>query len=139
MKRFTFILILLNLLSIRLFAQDITVTGDVKSSSGSVLSGVSIVNNSTKKTIGATDARGRFSVKVAAKSNLLFRLIGYDNAYLKLVDGKTNYSIVLDEVSNTLDEAVVVGYVARKKETLTGSAVTISGKDIQDVPAANFT
>jgi len=139
MKRFTFILILLNFLSIRLFAQDITITGDVKSSTGAVLSGVSIVNNSTKKTIGATDARGRFSVKVASKSNLVFRLMGYDNSTLKLVDGKTNYSIVLDEAENTLDEAVVVGYVARKKETLTGSAVTISGKDIQDVPVANFT
>lgn len=139
MKRFTFILFLLNFLTIGLFAQDISITGEVKSSSGPVLSGVSIINNSTKKAIGATDAKGKFSVKVAAKTTLTFRLMGYENSYVQIAAGKTNYTVVLDEASNKLDEAVVVGYVSRKKETLTGSAVTISGKEIQDVPAANFT
>lgn len=139
MKRFTFILILLSFLTIGVFAQDISITGEVKSSSGPILSGVSIVNNSTKKTIGATDARGKFSVKAPAKTTLTFRLMGYENSYVQVAAGKTSYNVVLQEVENKLDEAVVVGYVSRKKETLTGSAVTISGKEIQDVPVANFT
>lgn len=139
MKRITFILILLNFLSIGLFAQDVTITGEVKSSSGSILPSVSIINNSSKKTIGATDTKGKFSVKIATGATLLFRLLGYENAYVKINAGKSVYNVVLDEASNTLEETVVVGYAPRKKETLTGSAVTISGKDIQDVPAANFT
>lgn len=139
MKRITFILILLHFLSIGLFAQDVTITGEVKSSSGSVLSGVSIINNSNKRSIGATDSKGKFSVRATTGSTLLFRLIGYENAYAKIIAGKSVYNISLNEAENKLDEAVVVGYVPRKKETLTGSAVTISGKDIQDVPAANFT
>lgn len=139
MKRITFLILLLNFLTIGLFAQEVTITGEVRSSSGATLSGVSIVNNSNKKALGASDARGKFSVKAAPKTTLLFRVIGYSNAYVQVVEGKTNYAVVLDEVDNHLDEAVVVGYVARKRETLTGSAVTISGKDIQDVPVANFT
>lgn len=139
MKRITFILILLHFLSLGLFAQDVTVTGEVKSSSGTALPSVSIINNSSKKTIGATDTKGRFSVKAQTGATLLFRLLGYENAYIKITAGKSVYNVSLNEAENTLDEAVVVGYVPRKKETLTGSAVTISGKDIQDVPAANFT
>lgn len=139
MKRFAVIFFLLNFLSSGLFAQDVTVSGEVKSSSGNLLSSVTIINNSTKKTLGLTDAKGKFSIKVAPKTRLLFRLLGYTNAYQDVVASKTFYTIILDEEENKLDEAVVVGYVARKRETLTGSAVTISGKDIQDVPAANFT
>lgn len=139
MKRFTFILFLLNFLTIGLFAQDISITGEVKSSSGTVLSGVSIVNNSTKKTIGATDARGRYTIKVPTKTTLTFRLMGYENAYVQVSADKAIHNVVLIDADNKLDEAVVVGYVARKRETLTGSAVTISGKEIQDVPVANFT
>lgn len=104
-----------------------------------MLSGVTISNNSTKRTLGATDNRGRFTLTVPAKTTLLFKLLGHENAYVNIVAGKTAYAVVLDEADNELEEAVVVGYMARKKETLTGSAVTISGKEIQDVPVANFT
>lgn len=139
MKRLTFIFLLLNFLVLRLDAQDLTVTGSVKSSSGENLSGVSITNVGTKRAIGASNAQGRFSVKVPVNTRLSFKILGHNNASLTVEAGKTNYVVVMDEVDNKLDEAVVVGYVARKKSTLTGSAVTISGKEIQDVPVANFT
>ncbi|SKC07687.1 TonB-linked outer membrane protein, SusC/RagA family [Sphingobacterium nematocida] len=139
MKRLTFIFLLLNFLVLRLEAQELTVTGSVKSSSGENLSGVSITNMKTKKAISASNAQGRFSVKVPVDTRLSFKILGHEAAYITVEAGKTNYTVVMDVVDNTLDEAVVVGYVARKKSSLTGSAVVISGKEIQDVPVANFT
>ncbi|UZJ64808.1 Plug domain-containing protein [Sphingobacterium sp. KU25419] len=44
----------------------------------------------------------------------------------------------MDSKNQEIDEVVVVGYQQRKRETLTGSVVTISGKEIQDIPAGNF-
>lgn len=139
MKKFTLIIFLLNFLVMGVYAQDLTITGEVRSSSGAVLSGISISNNNSKKSIGVTNSKGQFTVKVPAKTTLLFKSVGFENAYMQVVAGKTAYSVTMDEKSNQLEEAVVVGYVARKRETLTGSAVTISGKEIQDVPVANFT
>lgn len=139
MKRFTFILLLLNFLAIEVWAQDIAISVEVKSSNGSTLSGVTVTNNITKRTLGATDGRGRFAANVPVKTTLLFKLLGHEDAYVEIVSGKTHYVIILDEAGNVLEETVVVGYMARKRETLTGSVVTISGDEIQDVPVANFT
>lgn len=139
MKKLTVIILLLNFFTIRLFAQEVTIKGEVKSSSGSSLSGVSILNNATKKSLGISDTKGKFSVKVAPKSTLLFRSLGYGNGYIEVVAGKSYYEVILDLAVNKIDETVVIGYSPRSKQTLTGSAVTISGKDIQDVPVANFT
>lgn len=139
MKRVAIIVFILNLMILNLYGQDLSITGIVKSSSGDILSGVSISNNANKRALGATDAKGAFSVKAPAESRLRFKILGHSDVIIKLEAGKTNYTIVMDEEDNTLEEAVVVGYVARQKSALTGSAVVISGKEIQDVPVANFT
>lgn len=139
MKKLTFIFLLLNFLTIEVWAQDMAITGEVKSSSGAALSGVTITNNTTKRAIGTTDSRGRFSISVPVGTTLVFRLLGHEDAYREVRAGLTQYTVELEESTNQLEEAVVVGYMARKRETLTGSVVTISGDEIQDVPVANFT
>src|SRR5690606_35176192 len=108
-------------------------------SSGSLLHGVTIINNSNKKVLGATNQQGQFNIRVNVNTKLLFRAVGYNNLYVDVVAGKTRYNVVLEEAAMEIEETVVVGYQARKRETLTGSAVTISGKEIQDVPVANCT
>lgn len=139
MKKVKFILFLLNFLVVYAFAQEVQITGEVRSSSGSLLQGVTIINNSNKKVLGATNQQGQFNIRVNVNTKLLFRAVGYNNLYVDVVAGKTRYNVVLEEAAMEIEETVVVGYQARKRETLTGSAVTISGKEIQDVPVANFT
>ncbi|MFD1771307.1 SusC/RagA family TonB-linked outer membrane protein [Sphingobacterium suaedae] len=120
-----------------LFAQE-NISGVVRDKNGPVPS-VTVFLASSNKPITATDANGAFQVSVPPKSVLLFKGIGYDDYRLTIQTGKQTYNIRLTESDQMLEEAVVVGYQARKKESLTGSAVVISGKDIQDVPAASFT
>lgn len=139
MKKIKFILFLLNFLVVYTFAQEVQITGEVRSSSGSLLHGVTIINNSNKKVLGATNQQAQFNIRVNVNTKLLFRAVGYNNLYVDVVAGKTRYNVVLEEAAMEIEETVVVGYQARKRETLTGSAVTISGKEIQDVPVANFT
>jgi TonB-linked SusC/RagA family outer membrane protein len=139
MKRFKLILFMINFLVMASFAQEMSITGEVRSSSGGTLQGVTISNNATKKVLGSTNAQGQFSLKANTGDKLLFRVIGHDNNVVEVVAGKTRYTLTLREASTEIEETVVVGYQARKRETLTGSAVTISGKEIQDVPVANFT
>lgn len=46
--------------------------------------------------------------------------IGYNPQQVK-VGSQTRFQFVLEEVANTLDDIVVVGYSSQKKETVTGS------------------
>ena len=139
MKRITLITLIINFFIVSVYAQDLTITGEVKSAGGEFLSGVSISNNATKKNIGVTDSRGRFTVKAPANVTLLFKAVGYENAYVEVVGSKSFYAVTLDNTVASIEETLVVGYVSRDKKSITGSAVTISGKEIQDVPVANFT
>ena len=139
MKSFKLILFMLNFIVIHAFAQEVTVTGEVRSSTGGALQGVTISNQTTKRVLGSSNNQGQFNIKVGVGTKLLFRVIGHDNSTIDIVAGKTRYVVTMRESSTEIEETVVVGYQARKRETLTGSAVTISGKEIQDVPVANFT
>ncbi len=42
------------------------------------------------------------------------------------------------EDTKSLKEIVTVGYAQKTKETVTGSVVSLKGKDIQDVPVSNI-
>jgi len=121
----------------RLFAQE-TVSGLVRDKNGPVAS-VTIVLVSTGKAIDATNGAGRFDVSVPSGSSLIFKAVGYKEHRLVLQAGQTEYVVTIAESEQMIEETVVVGYQNRKRESLTGSVVVISGKDIQDVPAASFT
>lgn len=139
MKRIFLILIVLQICVVQLFAQDLSISGTVKDESGKPVSGATISIAPKGKMLGTSTATGRFTVKVAAGTGaLLIKHMNYNEQTLKLVAGKANYEVEMAERSNEI-ETVTVGYVARKKESLTGSAVVIKADDIKDAPAANFT
>ena len=114
------------------------ISGVVRDKNGPLPS-VTVFLQKTGKPLTATDADGEFKVSVAPGSVLLLKGLGYNDERITIQAGKLSYSVTLSSADRVLDEAVVVGYQARKKESLTGSAVVISGKEIQDVPAASFT
>jgi len=125
-------------ISINSYAQTKILTGYVKDvNSGIALSGVTVQSKEMKISIGTTDNSGRFSVPINEKTKTItFKLLGYTES-VHQIDGSNNIEILLNESSRVMDEAVVVGYTRRSRETLTGSNVVISGKDIQDLPAGN--
>lgn len=135
---YTIILLLTVGFTSTLHAQMKTYTGTVKSQNNAPAEGVTIINETTKKTLGTTDRAGHFSIQAAANQVLIFKHVSLNQTTYKLSASTAPFMVVMNSNARNLDEAVVVGYQTRKKETLTGSVVTISGKDIQDIPASNF-
>lgn len=140
MKRiYLLLIIILNFCIVPAIAQDITVSGTVRDADGAPIAGATITAMPGSKRLGATQSNGMFSVKIPSGTktlnitHMLFnsRTIDYDVS-------KRTYNVDMEEKSNEI-ETVTVGYVARKKESLTGSAIVIKGDDIKDAPAANFT
>ncbi len=114
------------------------VKGVVKGNDNRALSGVSIRLENPKRDLGKTGEDGRFVISVPNSGVMVFSYQGYRTEKYTIVAGKKEYNVTLESTAQELEETVVVGYQQRKRETLTGSVVTISGKEIQDIPSGNF-
>ncbi len=99
------------------------------------LPGVTIVSDD--KVIGTTDTDGKFKVTVSGNASLTFRIIGYKSQTLK-VNNKPVINVILQEDNTALNEVkITAGYQTKSRTLNTGSAVMISGKDIQGQPAGD--
>jgi len=119
-------------------AQSKNVSGKViekKSKFG--IPGASISTGEPLKTIGTTGKNGEFNVSVNVGSILVFKYIGYKDVVEQVTATTSDLVINLDEETNIMKEHVVVGYQQKTRETMTGSSVIISGKDIQNAPVGN--
>ena len=143
MKKVTSCLVMLlltNIFTIALYAQSVTITGNVKNSSTQENS--SAVSVTIKGTDAGTftDDKGNFSI--SAKSfpvTLVFSSVGYDpqEFTVKSATSKVNIALV---PSNTLGQEVVVS-ASRVAERSLESAITIervTAANIRNAPAASY-
>ncbi|OBQ52185.1 TonB-dependent receptor [Tamlana sp. s12] len=93
-----------------------------------------IVKGTTTGTV--TDFDGNFSVSVNTGETLIFSFIGYQTQELKYT-GQPTLNISLTEDASLLDEVVVIGYGAVKKEDVTGAADLVTTKDFNQGPIVN--
>ena len=118
----------------------IEITGTVVDENGSALPGVTIMIKGTS--LGtATDVNGSFKLQVQESNtpnNLLCSFIGMKTQEIKLVNGKTNYKIVMEDEAQKLEDVVVTGYFQRKKVTQTGSEVVVDGEELRKVGSLNL-
>lgn len=120
----------------QLFAQDISVSGNVKDEKGEALIGVSIQVKGTP-TGNITDIDGNFVLQsVPANGELVFTYMGYITQTIP-VKGKSVINVVLKEDSQALDEVVVVGFGTQKKVNLTGAVTSIGSEVLENKPVAN--
>ncbi|MEO6729321.1 MAG: SusC/RagA family TonB-linked outer membrane protein [Candidatus Dojkabacteria bacterium] len=139
MKRIlqSFFLFLLLATSIVANAQERTVSGTVTAKDdGSPLPGVSIEVKGTK--IGTqTSADGRYSIKVpSASTQLVVSYIGFVSKTVSISGSTLN--VILESDNKQLSEVVVTGYGVQKRGEVTGSTVSLQGKDIALKPAQSF-
>ncbi|MDC0004887.1 SusC/RagA family TonB-linked outer membrane protein, partial [bacterium] len=118
------------------FAQDSTITGQVKGEDGLTIPGASVVVNGTANGV-ATDIDGNFSIRIAnLKTAILkFSYLGYATQEIA-VAGRQKINIVLKESAKKIDEVVVVGYGTSTKKTLTGATSQVGGEDVQKLNVA---
>lgn len=128
------------LLSLNGFSQQsLKITGSVKDAqTGESLVGVNIfVKGTTNGTISSVE--GTYQITVAdPKSVLVFSYIGYQPAEV-VIEGRTIIDMELFIDSKALDEVVVVGYGAQKRESVVGSIAAIDNKTLVSIPVSNVT
>lgn len=121
------------LATIPLFAQQKSVSGQVTDKMNETIIGASVaVKGTTNGTI--TDFDGKFAISVKEGDVLVVSYIGYKTQEFR-VDKRNEYSVVLEEDAQALEEVVVVGYGVQKKRDLTGA---ISSVKMDDAPVNTF-
>ncbi|WP_126248376.1 SusC/RagA family TonB-linked outer membrane protein [Chitinophaga rhizosphaerae] len=121
-----------------LYAQSkVLIKGVVRSADNDErLIGVSILGGMPLKAIGVTDANGVFAVQADPNLQLVFRYVGHSDFRIK-PGTKRDIVIRMSASENRLNEALIVGYQKKTRETVVGAAVKVSGKDLQDIPVSN--
>ena len=111
------------------FAQKLTVSGQVKDALGEPVIGANVVVKGT--TNGAmTDLDGMFTINEVEKgSTIVVSFIGYLPQSI-VVSGNAPLSVTLAEDNQALDEVVVIGYGVQKKSVVTASIAKVGADDL---------
>ncbi len=132
----TFYLVII-FLSTPLFAQNITVKGQVTSENGTPVQRPSIVIKGT--TNGVTgDDNGNFSITAPGNATLVISAIDFATKEIK-VNNQTSLNVSLVSLEKNLGEIIVTGYGTQRKKDITGSVISVGEKVLDEVPAANLT
>lgn len=116
--------------------EEITVSGTVTDEEGEGLPGATVtVKGTNNGTI--TDVEGKYTIKAQDNGTLVFSFVGYITEEIA-VNNSTTIDVTMSPDITSLDEIVVVGYGTQKKSDLTGSISSISGEDMNQVPATSL-
>ncbi len=134
----TLLLLMFATFSLCVSAQTITLTGNVKDTTGEPIIGASIVEkgNTTNGTI--TDLDGHFSLKVSSNSIVVISYIGMKTQEIA-IKGKSKIDVTLSDDAKALDEVVVIGYGTAKRKDITGSVASVNSETLAAVPVASAT
>lgn len=129
-KAYLFLLFLLCLMHLEMYAQKKTITGKVTSVNLDPIPGVTVVEEGTTNgTISGGD--GSYSLSVSENTkHLLFSFVGMESQQVALGD-KQVINVQLKEENITLNEVVAIGYGTVKKSDLTGSMSRVKVNDIE--------
>ena len=122
--------------SVNVFAQT-KITGRVLDEQQQGLPGVSVVIKGT--TVGSvTDIDGKYTVSAPSPTgSLVFSYIGFTTQELP-INNRSTINLTLAADMKSLNEVVVVGYGTQRKETVTGSVVSVKGADLVKSPTTNL-
>ncbi len=121
------------IMSLGVFAQTITVSGNVKDDTGLEVIGATIIVEGNASIGTITDFDGNFTLNnVPANGNLVFSYVGMQTQTVP-VNGQTTLNVVMSSDTELLDELVVVGYTTQRRESLTGSMQTISNEKLKNI------
>lgn len=111
-------------------APEITVSGNIQDADGEPLTGASVLVKGTPTRVVA-DFDGNYSVAAHRGDILVFSYIGCLPKEVRVGSAST-IDVVLESSETLLNEVVVIGYGAVKKQDLTGSVSSINSATITD-------
>lgn len=112
-----------------------TVSGNVSSTEGEALPGVTVIVKNTG-TGTSTDAEGNFKVAASTRDTLIFSYTGFAMQTIPVGANKV-LQVILAPSADVLGEVVVVGYGTVRKSDLTGSVATLSGEKLSTIPISS--
>ncbi len=125
-------------MSLGMFAQNITVRGTVIDENNEPVVGatVIVVGDPTRGTV--TDIDGKYTItNVPADASLEFRYVGMKTQVIP-VDGRTTINVVMESEVKILEEVVVIGYGTQTRESLTGSVSNLTSDRIGVKPVSSI-
>lgn len=119
-------------------AETIIVSGKVLDAETKIgIPGVSITSKTIKALGTQTDAQGNFKLGTEAGDILVFSYIGFKPKEVK-VTASGAITVMLETDVKTIDNVVVTGYQTIRKESYTGTAITMTGADLKKINPQNL-
>lgn len=135
----TVLLAVLFLLSSIVYGESFSIQGSVVDISNIPVIGANVViKQSQTGTITNADGKFSFFTSQSYPFTLTVRLIGYKTQEIEVVDPRKPIVVTLAEATTLLNEVVVVGYGTQTRREFTGSAASVAGERIRDVPVQSF-
>ncbi|NRT11034.1 SusC/RagA family TonB-linked outer membrane protein [Flavobacterium sp. 14A] len=116
------------------FAQEQTIKGVVSDAMGSI-PGVNVNVKGTKNST-QTNFDGEYTIKAKTGDVLVFTFVGMQNA-TATVGTTSKINVTMKEEGKQLEEVVILGYVSKGKNEVTGSVKQISGDILKGVPVVS--
>lgn len=127
------------IISLGMFAQNITVRGTVTDENKEPVIGATIIVSGDPTRGTVTDMDGKYVLSnVPPNASLEFRYVGMKTQVIP-VNGRTIIDVILSPEVEVLEEVVVIGYGTQRKEAVTGSVASIRGDALREVPSSNIT
>lgn len=124
-------------ISLGMFAQNITISGNVKDDTGLEVIGATIIVEGNATIGTTTDVDGNYVLNnVPSNGNLVFSYVGMKSQTVA-VNGRSRIDVTMASDTELLDEVVVVGYGTQKKVNLTGAVSAVTGDEMVKRPVTN--
>ena len=114
------------------------ITGTVLDSSGETVPGVTIMVKGHSNRGTATNTDGAFVISVAPSEILIFSCVSYKTREVPASYFTTSSSLTLEDDTESLKDAVVVGYGVQKKVSVVGAISTVNMAELKSTPTSNL-
>jgi TonB-linked SusC/RagA family outer membrane protein len=138
LRKFSLLMLLCTLASTLALAQGRKITGKVTDSLGTPMPGVNVALRGVPSNVSTT-VDGLYTIQVRSNSDVLvFTHIGFIRKQVA-VGSQARIDVALSEERNVLAAVEVsVGYTSKKRAEILGSVATVTGQELQDIPAPNL-
>jgi TonB-linked SusC/RagA family outer membrane protein len=130
-----FLVVLVFLVPLCTFGQNVTVKGKIVDTDKNPLIGVTVIQKGTTNGT-VTNYDGDYSISVPSAATLVFSFIGLESQE-QAVAGRSTIDIQMKSASIGVDEVVVVGFGTQKKVNLTGAVESVGAEVLESRPVQN--